>query len=76
MPFIFHVEFCEDLSTHKQSGLVYAASYADATARLSQYYGEDNLVEVKLIALEDSPIVLKGDICDKVLKEDYINVYD
>ena len=76
MPYIFHIEFCEDVIIHKQSGLVYAASYSDATAKVSQYYGEDNLVEVKLVALENSPIILESGICDKVLREGYINVYN
>lgn len=79
-PYIFQIEFFPDdekIKTRKESGLVYADTYAEAVEKIAEYYGEEAIVAIcSVIALDEGLIVLPKSVCDKILNDSYIGEYD
>lgn len=44
----------KELNDH---GFVYGADYADAAQHIAEYYGEKNIIELKLFALEHDNVI-------------------
>lgn len=75
-PFIYKIEALDELrEDHKgfhEGGIVYAKTFAGAAAKLEEYYGEKNIVEIqKLLPLLDDPIVLPMEILNHIENEDF-----
>ena len=75
-PFVYKVEVIDELADRhkvfKESGIVYAKTFAGAANKLEEYYGDDNIVEIQhLLPLEDSPIVLPEEVITHIVNEDY-----
>lgn len=81
-PFLFQIEFQpnvddNDYKIRKQSGIVYAEGFVDATQKLMDYYGEEVTVAINnVVELEDSPVLLNAKICKKILEDEYFDDYD
>lgn len=81
-PFLFQIEFQpnideDDYTVRKQSGVVYAESFVDATKRLMDYYGDEVTVAINnIVELEDNPLLLNAEICKKILEDEYFDEYD
>ena len=65
--FYFKVEFWDELLEKDtiEEGFLAAPTYVDATERLCQYYGKENIIKMTLSAYED--LILRKDI-DEVFK--------
>lgn len=75
-PFVYKIEALDELrEDHKvfhEGGIVYAKTFAGAAAKLEEYYGEKNIVEIrKLLPLLDDPIVLPLEVLTHVENEDF-----
>lgn len=79
-PYVFQIEFFPDdekMKTRKESGLVYADTYAEAVEKITEYYGEEAIVSIcSVTALDNAPIILPKSVCDKILNDSYIGEYD
>ena len=56
MLFHYYANFLDemnDLAETQEEGIVAASDYGAAANRVVSYYGKDNLISVKLIALDD-----------------------
>lgn len=76
-PFLYKVEILPldtetQQGTNIQAGIVYATDYAGAVHALTDYYDEDDIVEIlSLFAMEDSPIIITGEAYDAIKKGDW-----
>ena len=52
--FYYDVEFYEEAETKREKGIVSGSSFLEATKKLEDFYGKDNLVSIEnLYELED-----------------------
>ena len=49
-------------NTLTDQGLLFADSYGDAANKIGKYYGENNILTLEIIQVEDSPILPISDI--------------
>lgn len=64
--YLYKVSFLDEQHESKQGGLVCADTYISAIAKISDYYGDDNILEVRVEAFGADPVVFS--------LEDYPNV--
>lgn len=63
-PFLYKVEILPvdnetQHGTNIQAGIIYAEDYAGAVNKLTDYYDEEDIVEIlSLFPMEDSPIII------------------
>lgn len=76
-PFLYKVEILPldtevQQGTNIQAGIVYATDYVGAVKALTNYYDEDDMVEIlSLFPMEDSPIIITGEAYDAIKKGDW-----
>ena len=72
--FYFNISYFDPdtKETRYEHGIVAAHTYMDAMGELSEYYGEDELIEVTLFPMTDSNlIVLPNRIAPREIKEEW-----
>ena len=72
--FYFNISYfdADDKETRREHGIIAAHTYMDAMNELSEWYGEDKLVEVTLFPMTDSNlIVLPNHITSQEIKEEW-----
>lgn len=72
--FYFNISYFDPdvKETRYEHGIVAAHTYMDAMSELSEYYGEDELIEVTLFPMTDSNlIVLPHRIAPREIKEEW-----
>lgn len=76
-PFLYKVEILPldtevQQGTNIQAGIIYATDYVGAVKTLTNYYDEDDMVEIlSLFPMEDSPIIITGEAYDAIKKGDW-----
>ncbi len=78
--YAFRIEYGDDYDgdyhVHKQNGFIAATSYADAMKRLSEWYGEDYIINVEyMMAMCNDPIIVPACVFEAVVQEETFNVY-
>ena len=81
-PYVYQIQFMPEhdegnYKVRKESGIVYADTYADAVEKLTEYYGEESICSFcEITAMDDTPILLPRAVCDKILNDSYVGEYD
>lgn len=76
-PFLYKVEILPlnpetQQETNIQAGIIYATDYTGAVHALTDYYDEENIVEIlSLFPMEDSPIIITGEAYDAIKKGEW-----
>lgn len=72
--FYFNISYFDpdEEETRYEHGIVAAHTYKDAMNELSEYYGEDDLVEVLLFPMtDDNLVILPNRITSREIKEEW-----
>lgn len=76
-PFLYKVEILPldteaQQGTNIQAGIVYATDYAGAVHALTDYYDEEDIVEIlSLFMMENCPVIITGEAYDAIKKGDW-----
>jgi len=62
----------DDYKENTEYGMLYADTLLDATQQLVNYYGEDELIKVELVPLDDTPLLFADkETYQKFIKGEY-----
>lgn len=65
--YVCKVEFIQDGEEQKEYCLCNAETYAECTLELEETYGKENIISMKMFALEEGPIVITKNLAKRFI---------
>jgi len=69
--YVCKVEFIQGGEEQKEYCLCNAETYAECTLELEDSYGKENIISMKMFALEEGPIVITKNLAKRIVNAEW-----